>query len=176
MNNVWGIKTTKQTCSGNFRLWTSRWSMRCLERIATFYLPKYLIATYIVEITSGWRVIETIASFCTIFYRTPCKTKIKKSHNIFHANNSVILTQKMFDQCFQEFSSSGKLAIHKIATNPVKTQWKSIQIHVHKKILTNSPPTLMVVAWSCGEWHYNNAQTMNTKREIWTEKELNRNI
>ena len=43
---------------------------------------------------------------------------------------------------------------------------------MHKKILTNSPPTLMVVAWSCGEWHYNNAQTMNTKREIWTEKEF----
>ena len=94
--------------------------MRCLERIATFYLPKYLIATYIVEITSGWRVIETIASFFTIFYRTPCKTQIKKSHNIFHANNSVILTQKMSDQCFQELSTSGKLAIHKIATNLVK--------------------------------------------------------
>ena len=41
-----------------------------------------------------------------------------------------------------------------------------------QKNLTNSPLTLMVVAWSCGEWHYNNAQTMNTKREIWTEKEL----
>ena len=134
MNNVWGIKATKQTCNGNFRLWTSRWSMRCLERIATFYLPMYLIATYIVEITSGWRVIETIASFCTIFYRTPCKTKIKKSHNIFNANNSVILTLKMFDQCFQELSTSGKLAIHKIATNLVKILWKSIQIHVHKKI------------------------------------------
>ena len=43
---------------------------------------------------------------------------------------------------------------------------------MHQRDLTNSPPTLMVVAWSCGEWHYNNAQTMNTKREIWTEKEL----
>ena len=67
-----------QTCNGNFRLWTTIWSMKCLERIASFYLPKYLIATYIVEITSGWRIIETIASFCTIFFRTPCKTKIKK--------------------------------------------------------------------------------------------------
>ena len=56
--------------------------MKCLERIATFYLPKYLIATYIVEITSGWRVIETIASFRTIFYRTPSKTQIK-SHTLF---------------------------------------------------------------------------------------------
>ena len=86
MNNVCEIKATKQTCSGNFRLWTRTWSMKCLERIASFYLPKYLIATYIVEITSGWRVIETIASFCTIFYRTPSKTQIKKSQNIFHAN------------------------------------------------------------------------------------------
>ena len=101
MNNVCGIKATEHTCNGNYRIWTRRCSMKCFERIASFYLPKYLIATYIVEITSGWRVIETIASFRTIFYRTPCKTKIKKSHNIFHANNLVILTQKMFDQCFQ---------------------------------------------------------------------------
>ena len=44
--------------------------MKCFERIASFYLPKYLIATYIVEITSGWRVIETIASFRAMHYRT----------------------------------------------------------------------------------------------------------
>ena len=82
----------------------------------------------------------------------------------------------MFDQYFHEFSTGGNIAIHKIAINLVKIFVKIDTNPCAQKNLTNSPPTLMVVAWSCGEWHYNNAQTKNTKIEIWTEKELKRNI